>query len=394
MAQRTSWILPALAVMLLITACGQPLPSASPTDKAPQGPVGARQPDPTGPASVVTVGIEGYSHGGPLRDHVSFVDHLRGKGYQVEPVADVRQPFLSAVGTVLRVSGGELQRPIELQSYNYDDTELGEDGLKAAEEDASKIGPDGQPRTTSVLWKGEPHFFRKERVLVLYLGEDKVVLDLLTDLLGPQFAGGDTGETACATGPQEPMKQPPLSVLWEFWPQTLAEAEERATVVVLARVTGVESPPEGARRTSFGGRRVTLEVMRSLQGTPDKAIRLFWAWTEEQYDENDPPYHPCEEYVLFLEPKADEKGTYLVVSPLGRYRVEEGKLQPVAKQAGDIPVPSWVRELRGKSVGYLERELANTGKGSRSATSGDLADFGASQVRGQTASRGLAAGGR
>lgn len=43
--------------------------------------------------------------------------------------------------------------------------------------------------------------------------------------------------------------------------------------------------------------------------------------------------------MLFLEPKADEKGTYLLVSPLGSYRVEEGKLQPVAKQAGGIPVP-------------------------------------------------------
>jgi len=90
---------------------------------------------------------------------------------------------------------------------------------------------------------------------------------------------------------------------------------------------------------------------------------------------------PCEEYVLFLERKTDEKGTYLVVSPLGCYRVEKGKLQPVAKQAGGIPVPSWVWELRGKSVGYLEKERANTGKGSRSATAEDLADFGTTQVQ-------------
>jgi len=367
--RRDWWLSLTLAVVLLSTACGQPLPA--------------------------TVGIERYySHGGPLRDHVSYVDHLRGKEYEVEPVADVRQPFLRAEGTVLRVSGRDLKSPVELQSYNYDDTDLGEDGLNAAEEDASKIGPDGQPRAMSILWAGQPHFYRKERVIVLYLGEDKVVLDLLADLLGPQFAGGSTDEASCSPGPREPVEQPPLNVLWEFWPQTLAEAEERATAVVLARVTGVESPPEGARRTSFGGRRITLEVVRPLQGTPDKAIWLFWGWTEEQYNENDPPYRPCEEYVLFLEPKADEKGTHLVISPLGRYRVQEGKLQPVAKQADGIPVPSWVRELRGTSVGYLEQELANPGKVSHSATSGDLADFYTSEMRGHTSSRGLGASGR
>lgn len=318
MMRRSWWLAPTLAAVLLTTACGQPLPAASPTTELSRGPIRAQQPDPTGPGRVVTVALEGYSHGGPLRDHVSFVDHLRGKGYQVEPVADIRQPFLRAEGTVLRVSAGDIERPVELQSYNYDDTDLGTDGLRAAKEDARKIGPDGQPRSMSVLWAGEPHFFRKERVLVLYIGEDEAVLDLLTDLLGPQFAGGSTGEAGCSLGPQDPMEQPPLIAEWTFWPATLAEAEERATAVVLARVTGVERAPEDARRTSFGRRRVTLEVVRPLRGVPDETIRLFWGWTEKQYDENDPPYRLCEEYVLFLQPKADEKGTCLVVSPRER----------------------------------------------------------------------------
>ena len=165
--RRAWWSTPTLAVVLLITACGQPQPA--------------------------TVGIEQYSHGGPLRDHVSFVDHLRGKGYEVEPVAAVHQPFLRAEGTVLRIRGRDFKRPVDLQSYNYDDTDLGTNGLRAAEVDAGKIGPDGQPRTMSILWKDKPHFYRKERVLVLYVGNEKAVLDLLTDLLGPQFAGGDTG---------------------------------------------------------------------------------------------------------------------------------------------------------------------------------------------------------
>lgn len=385
MAQRTSWILPALAVVLLVTACGQPLPTASPATEVSRERRGTPQPGRTEPIPVATVGIEAYSHGGPLRDHVSFVDHLRGKGYHVEPVADVRQPFLRAEGTVLRVGGRDLNRPIELQSYNYDDTDLGEDGLKAAEEDASKIGSDGQPRTMSVLWKGEPHFFRKERVLVLYIGEDKAALDLLTDLLGPQFAGGNNGAADCATEPRVDTSPAPVMAEWEFWPQTLAEAEERSTAVVLARVAGVEKaegevpPDREPDHDTTTSSRVMLEVVRPLQGVPDKTIRLFWGWTEGQYDENDPPYRLCEEYVLFLRPKADEKGIYLVVSPLGRYRVEDGKLQPVAKQMDGVP--GWVRELRGKSVGYLEKQLARTREGSPPATAEDLTDFGTSEVQ-------------
>jgi len=377
---RRGWF---IAIVVVIAACGQSLPARTPTSTAVPRPAETQQPEPAEHPRIVTRGAEGFSHGGPLRDHVSFVDHLRAREYEVVPVTDVRQPFLRAEGTVLRVSGRGLKYPAELQVYNYDDTDLGTDGLRAAEEDAKNIGPDGQPNTTSILGTGEPHFFRKERLLVLYIGPDKAVLDLLTELLGPRFAGTDTGETGCAASPPEPADQPSLIASpiaqWEFWPATLAEAEERATAVVLVRVTGVERAPEDARQTSFGSRRVTLQVVRLLQGVPDRNIRLFWGWTEGQYDENDPPYRQCEDYVLFVQPKLDETGTYLVVSPLGRYGVDEGKLRPVVKES-DV-VPSWVRELRGKSVGYLETQLAKTREDSPPATADDLTDFGTSEVQ-------------
>ncbi len=129
------------------------------------------------------------SHGGPVKDHVSFVDALRAKGLTVEIVGSIEQPFLRAKGTSLRTSGGNLKQPAELQSFNYDDTDLRTDGLKAAAEDAAQIEPDGNPKTMRISWIAPPHFFRKERVIVLYVGSDSTVLALLTELLGPQFAG-------------------------------------------------------------------------------------------------------------------------------------------------------------------------------------------------------------
>ncbi len=129
------------------------------------------------------------SHGGSISDHVSFIDHLRGRGLTVGIIGDVQRPFLRATGTRVRLDGGPLTQPVELQSYSYDDTASGTNGARAAEADAEQIGPNGTPKTTVVTWSGAPHWFRKERVIVLYVGSDQVVLTLLTELLGPQFAG-------------------------------------------------------------------------------------------------------------------------------------------------------------------------------------------------------------
>ena len=134
---------------------------------------------------IVACGAAGpvASHGGPVKDHVSFVDALRVKGLVVVIAGSVAQPFLRAKATALRVSGGALKQTIELQLFNYDDTDLGTDGLKAAAEDASQLDREGNPRTMHISWIAPPHFFRRERVIVIYLGSDADMLALLTELL-------------------------------------------------------------------------------------------------------------------------------------------------------------------------------------------------------------------
>lgn len=129
------------------------------------------------------------SHGGPFKDHVSLVDALRAKGLVVDIAGTIAQPFLRAKGTTLRVSGGPLKQAAELSSFNYDDTDLRADGLKVAADDADQIDHNGNPRTMRVNWVAPPHFFRRERVIVIYLGSDAKMLAPLLDLLGPQCAG-------------------------------------------------------------------------------------------------------------------------------------------------------------------------------------------------------------
>ena len=40
-----------------------------------------------------------------------------------------------------------------------------------------------------ITWVAPPHFFHRERVVALYTGSDRALLTLLTEALGPQFAG-------------------------------------------------------------------------------------------------------------------------------------------------------------------------------------------------------------
>lgn len=135
-----------------------------------------------GPSPMPTASQVPQSHGGPVRDHVSFVDALRGQGLRVEILGPVSQPFFTPEGTRLGVSGGSIAGIAEIQSYGYE-TEA------AARADAEQLGPDGNPPTMMITWVGPPHFYRKERVIALYVGDDRAVTSVLTSLLGPQFAG-------------------------------------------------------------------------------------------------------------------------------------------------------------------------------------------------------------
>lgn len=56
--------------------------------------------------------------------------------------------------------------------------------------DAAKIADDGSRVGARTLpWNGTPHFFRKENVMMLYVGSNQKVIDALKAEYGEQFAG-------------------------------------------------------------------------------------------------------------------------------------------------------------------------------------------------------------
>ena len=60
-----------------------------------------------------------------------------------------------------------------------------------ADTDASKVSPTGTPIGQSqISWMDTPHFYKRDRLIVLYVGHSVDVMKPLEAVLGPPFAAG------------------------------------------------------------------------------------------------------------------------------------------------------------------------------------------------------------
>lgn len=111
------------------------------------------------------------------KDLDALVRSLRAAGVKVERGGRVSQPFFSAGGQILAVEGEDVQ------VFRYATT-------AAAEREAGRVSPDGSSVGTNMMsWMSTPHFFRKDNLIVLYVGDNSKVMGALRSTLGAQFAG-------------------------------------------------------------------------------------------------------------------------------------------------------------------------------------------------------------
>ena len=103
---------------------------------------------------------------------------LRKQGLTIHRVETVDQPFFKPQGKAVIVYDEQM-----IQLFEFTN-------VKEAENVRSTISPDGMTiATTKPFWAEPPHFFHRERLLVLYVGQDKKILTALEAVFGPQFAG-------------------------------------------------------------------------------------------------------------------------------------------------------------------------------------------------------------
>jgi hypothetical protein len=102
---------------------------------------------------------------------------LRQDGLPAEPAGTLSQPFISVPARLI-TTGAE-----QIQVFEYSSG-------AGAQADAGQISPDGSRVGTSFIsWIGPPHFYRRGRLLVLYVGDNGTIKASLERNLGPQFAG-------------------------------------------------------------------------------------------------------------------------------------------------------------------------------------------------------------
>ncbi|MGI0015702.1 MAG: hypothetical protein ACREBU_19985 [Nitrososphaera sp.] len=120
---------------------------------------------------------QGKSHAGPVTDYASLIDSLRVAGVSVEPGGEVDQPFFSVKGMMIRVHGEDAQ------VFQYSNATPADAQAALVSVDGGAVG------ITKLRWVGPPHFYKKGKLLVLYVGDNNKVLKALEAVLGRQFAG-------------------------------------------------------------------------------------------------------------------------------------------------------------------------------------------------------------
>ena len=114
---------------------------------------------------------------GPITDYLSLVDSLSAAGATVDLADTISQPFFVPEGRLLTVNGKDVQA-FEFAS------EAEADGI------SETVSADGGSVGTSMIgWVASPHFYKVGRLIVVYVGNEGGVTNILQEIMGSQFAG-------------------------------------------------------------------------------------------------------------------------------------------------------------------------------------------------------------
>lgn len=103
---------------------------------------------------------------------------LRAMGFSdVTATGTVSHPFFPVEGTRFSVIGRDME------TFEFESKE-------EADKAAASISPDGMTIDGKPAgWKASPHFFRSDKVLVVYIGDEPEMKASIERALGRQFAG-------------------------------------------------------------------------------------------------------------------------------------------------------------------------------------------------------------
>ena len=115
----------------------------------------------------------------PPKEYARLIGKLRAQGALVKSTNErVRQPFFLVSGRIIKVNNENIQ------VFEYSNP-------ATTDSQAKRVSPDGKTIGNSKpSWMSTPHFFKSQKLIVIYVGDDQTVLRILQAELGNQFAGG------------------------------------------------------------------------------------------------------------------------------------------------------------------------------------------------------------
>lgn len=156
-----------LLLVLVAIACGGPPP-----------PTSIQEPSPV-PSPVQSTAPAGSPSGAATDDVAAFAAELQATGVVVTELGIDDPEPLGGRGVRLCVAGQEVR------VYLYaTEQERAADSSRIDPNDPSNLG------TAMVSWVGNPRFWQRGRIIVLYLADDPAVEALITSVLGQPFARG------------------------------------------------------------------------------------------------------------------------------------------------------------------------------------------------------------
>ena len=162
-------VLGATVLLVVVAACGSGESSSQPTTPA-------------------------VSDGGPVKDYISLVDNLRAAGATVDPAGTVSADYFAPQGQLLTVNG---ERVETFEFASAEEADAVAEGVSPSGDSILRVDAEtGLGVASSVLWEMPPHFYKAGKLIVLYVGCNSDVIDVLQETMGPQFAGG-AGVSQC-----------------------------------------------------------------------------------------------------------------------------------------------------------------------------------------------------
>src|SRR3989344_4106421 len=134
-----------------------------------------KNPQPKLPSSDETI----IPFDGMATDYSSLVDAIKSRGVLVEYVDEIAAEISSfSVSTKVISVGGA-----DVQVFEFASESDAKTAILTVSKDGTEIG------TSIIRWIDTPHFYTNGKLIVLYVGQNPEIVNLLESFLGKQFAG-------------------------------------------------------------------------------------------------------------------------------------------------------------------------------------------------------------